>query len=335
MPGERQEAEPHVSALSEAARQTARSIRTQVWVMAGGLLLVIGASLGWNLWSAEKHARDLEWEAARSIADTIVAMRAWTAEQGGIYVPVSDRVPPNPYLKVADRDVTDDRGRRLTKVNPAYLTRLVAGELPGQTGIEVRLVSDRPLRPDNRPRRWEAEALEFLKTQVATEWGQEELRRDGRVAFRYVRALPAEAACLKCHGVQGYREGDLRGGLSISLDYTSAFEATRVSQGSLAIWHGTIALVGLLGLGWLGRKLVRKAEAVEGFVARLRVLEGLLPICPSCKKIRLKGRAESDQDAWVEVETYVGEHTHAQFSHGLCPKCLDRLYPDFSRQEGG
>ncbi len=298
-------------------------------------MLVIGASLGWNLWSVEKHARGLEWEAARSIADTIVAMRAWTAKQGGIYVPVSDRVPPNPYLKVADRDVTDDRGRRLTKINPAYLTRLVAGELPSQTGIEIRLVSDRPLRPDNRPRRWEAEALEFLKTQGATEWGQEELRRDGRVAFRYVRALPAEAACLKCHGAQGYRKGDLKGGLSISLDYTSAFEVTRARQGSLAIWHGTIALVCLLGLGWLGRKLVRKAEVVEGFVARLRVLEGLLPICSSCKKIRLEGRAESDQDAWVEVETYVGEHTHAQFSHGLCPECLERLYPEFSRQRGG
>ncbi len=318
--------------LPEIAHRTVRSIRVQVWLVAGLLVFVLGTSLAWNLWTAEKHSEELVWRAARSIADTIVAMRAWTAEQGGVYVPASSRVLPNPYLRVPDRDVIDDRGRRLTKVNPAYLTRLVAEELPGRTGIQIRLVSDRPLRPDNRPRGWETEALEFLTgRREALEWGQEGRRKDGRLEFRYVRALAAQGACLSCHGVQGYREGDLRGALSLSLDYTPFFESARAREVGLLLWHGLIAGVCLLGVGWFGRKLVRKAQAVEDAVARLRVLEGLLPICSVCKKIRLEGREESDQAAWVPVEAYVTERSHAEFSHGLCPQCLGRLYPEFSR----
>ncbi len=61
---------------------------------------------------------------------------------------------------------------------------------------------------------------------------------------------------------------------------------------------------------------------LRGSLARIKTLSGLLPICSSCKKIR------DDKGYWSQVEHYISEHTTAQFSHGLCPDCLQKLYPE-------
>jgi len=57
-------------------------------------------------------------------------------------------------------------------------------------------------------------------------------------------------------------------------------------------------------------------------LASIKTLSGLVPICASCKKIR------DDRGFWSQVETYVARHTGAKFSHGICPECLSKLYPD-------
>ena len=59
-------------------------------------------------------------------------------------------------------------------------------------------------------------------------------------------------------------------------------------------------------------------------LANIKTLRGLIPTCASCKKIR-----NSDGD-WEQMETYVQNHSEAQFSHGLCPECTRKLYPDYS-----
>ncbi|MGQ9555119.1 MAG: histidine kinase N-terminal 7TM domain-containing protein [Anaerolineae bacterium] len=58
-------------------------------------------------------------------------------------------------------------------------------------------------------------------------------------------------------------------------------------------------------------------------LAEVKTLSGLLPICASCKRVR------NDQGYWQQIETYVSEHSQAQFSHGLCPECLARLYSEY------
>ncbi|HWQ10907.1 MAG TPA: PAS domain-containing protein, partial [Holophaga sp.] len=58
-------------------------------------------------------------------------------------------------------------------------------------------------------------------------------------------------------------------------------------------------------------------EALE----RVHALEGIIPICSYCKKIR------NDQQYWLQVEQYISERTQARFSHGICPECRDRFFP--------
>ncbi|HUZ17465.1 MAG TPA: hypothetical protein VMV68_03695 [Spirochaetia bacterium] len=74
----------------------------------------------------------------------------------------------------------------------------------------------------------------------------------------------------------------------------------------------------------LKRKIAELEEALEHIVE----LEGILPICSNCKKIRIEGGDPKDQESWMQFESYINTKTSAQFSHGICPECLQKLYPD-------
>jgi PAS domain S-box-containing protein len=60
-------------------------------------------------------------------------------------------------------------------------------------------------------------------------------------------------------------------------------------------------------------------------LSKVKILSGLLPICASCKKIR------DDRGYWQKLETFVREHSGAEFSHSICPECMRRLYPQYIR----
>jgi PAS domain S-box-containing protein len=64
-------------------------------------------------------------------------------------------------------------------------------------------------------------------------------------------------------------------------------------------------------------------KSLQDSLAKLKTLSGLLPICASCKKIR------DDKGYWNRIETYIQEHSEAEFSHGICPECARKLYPSF------
>ena len=66
----------------------------------------------------------------------------------------------------------------------------------------------------------------------------------------------------------------------------------------------------------------RLVADLQRTVEQVKTLTGIVPICMSCKKIR------DDEGFWEQVEAYVARHTDARFSHGICPDCLERLYPD-------
>ncbi len=70
------------------------------------------------------------------------------------------------------------------------------------------------------------------------------------------------------------------------------------------------------------RRLQETVAGLEDALNHVKLLSGLLPICASCKKIR------DDGDHWRHLEDYIGEHSEAEFTHGICPDCAKRLYPE-------
>jgi hypothetical protein len=63
-------------------------------------------------------------------------------------------------------------------------------------------------------------------------------------------------------------------------------------------------------------------------LAEVKILRGILPICSFCKKIR------NDKGYWDQVEIYVGQHSDAEFSHSICPECVDKHYPKLGKKNG-
>jgi len=80
-------------------------------------------------------------------------------------------------------------------------------------------------------------------------------------------------------------------------------------------------VIGVLGM-WFAR-LAEHERALERYVGRL---EGLLPICAFCKSIRNKA------GSWEPLESYIEAHSRAEFSHGFCPACADRNYPQLRKR---
>jgi len=79
----------------------------------------------------------------------------------------------------------------------------------------------------------------------------------------------------------------------------------------------------------VGRRVVELQEALAQKIGDLqdaldhvKTLQGILPICMHCHRIR------NDQESWERLEKYITEHSDAQFSHGLCPECLEKYYPE-------
>ena len=72
------------------------------------------------------------------------------------------------------------------------------------------------------------------------------------------------------------------------------------------------------------RELQQKTMELQDALGKVKLLSGYLPICASCKKIR------DDKGYWQAVESYIDSHSEAKFSHGICPECVQKLYPQFS-----
>lgn len=99
-----------------------------------------------------------------------------------------------------------------------------------------------------------------------------------------------------------------------------------------APWHfgysvanAVIRIVVLGGLALLLHRLARQERELE---QRVETLEGLLPICSGCKMIR------DEQDQWHPLEGYISERTNAEFTHGLCPTCIQRYFDGYGDADG-
>jgi hypothetical protein len=71
---------------------------------------------------------------------------------------------------------------------------------------------------------------------------------------------------------------------------------------------------------------VNQARLITGLRQRVKTLEGILPICASCKNIR------NENGGYEQIEEYISRHSNAQFSHGICPECMRKLYPGYAEK---
>ena len=244
-------------------KSTTRRILLYLLLLSTIVTAAITLSLGYNLHTIDRHYRELAQEMGRTFFKELVIVRRWNAGLGGIYAPVTDRLQPNPYLDDPRRDLTTTDGQRLTKVNPAFMTRLLS-EMPDHTAdnIQFRITSLKPLNPNNAPDDWERQALETFERGATEHFAV--VRESGGPVLRYMGRLATEQACLTCHAKQGYQLGDVRGGIRVSLPL-APFEAAAADSRRQIYWmHGAFWLITLALLWTGGILLLRNVVQLEG-----------------------------------------------------------------------
>jgi hypothetical protein len=303
-------------------------------LLAGAWTAVVAGSLIWNLVQHAAEVRSDATEAAHALLEKDLLYREWSLLRGGVYVPDSTPAQPDASLPGEERQVVTPSGRRLTLLNPALVSRQLFEIQRQRSGVEGHLTSLRPLRPANLPDAWERQALQSFAA-GAPEASVIESRQGERY-FRLMHPLLTTPSCLRCHEEKDRKVGEVRGGISVTVPlsrFATAGENLRLTTAHLGLW-----LVGLGGLFLAAASLRRQLRArqqvetererliseLQEAIANVRTLRGLIPICSSCKKVR------NDQGYWTQLETYLRQHTDAEFSHGLCLDCLRKLYPDVS-----
>jgi len=219
-------------------------------------LLAVATSLAVNYHGSLQEQQELALFAARSYYKQILVTRQWNSRHGGVYVPVTEETRPNPYLDVPDRELQIDAKRTLTKINPSYMTRLISEIAEESTGIRFHLTSLKPIRPANKATELESAYLRKFETGLVE--GGEVLVRDDRPYYFYMAPLRTEKACLQCHAKQGYREGDIRGGISVTFPYED-----KAPVMIMLLSHVGIALLGLFGIALVSKKLQESYAIIE------------------------------------------------------------------------
>jgi len=136
--------------------------RLNVYLLATALVWTL--TFGVMVLKLGSHYSAMTMELARKEAEANFnkdqAFRFWATMHGGVYVPVSEETPPNPYLAhIPERDLVTPAGRELTLMNPAYLVRQLNEQFGELFGVRGHITSLDPLRPENRPDPWERQAL--------------------------------------------------------------------------------------------------------------------------------------------------------------------------------
>ena len=216
--------------------------------------LLVAVLAGWNAYQCYQSARQAAESAAHHSFGKELTFRHWASSHGGVYVPITAKTQPNPYLShVAERDIVTPSGRVLTLINPAYMVRQMHERGDESFGCRGHITSLRPTRPENAADPWETVALQAF-AKGAGEWLS--LAAIADVPYlRLMRPLQAEAGCLKCHS--RYQVGDIMGGISVSIPWGPFRQDLLVTLGGIAIGHAGLWLLGL-GFTEFSRRSLRQ-----------------------------------------------------------------------------
>ncbi|MBD1401211.1 PAS domain S-box protein [Pelovirga terrestris] len=218
-----------------------------IWTLA-----IVGMAF-WHYHSTRTAITENARTAARYSIHKDITYRQWATRHGGVYVPMTEQTPASPYLAhLPERDLVTPSGRQLTLLNPAYMTRQVHEIADLTFGSKGKLTSLDPLRPDNSPDPWERETLEAFAQGTAERSSFSQAGND-----RYLRLMQpfiTEEGCLKCHAHQGYKVGDVRGGISVSIPWAPYQQALVSAFSKFALGYSGIWLAGLMFIGLHRRK---------------------------------------------------------------------------------
>jgi signal transduction histidine kinase len=186
------------------------------FVIGTGVVLILAMALS-TYFITEKN-RDLIIEQldiqAKTLFSQIVLTRRWIADHGGVFVEKFPWKKSSPYL--SDADLVDLKGKKYMKESPAMVTKELSRYAREEGAYWFNITSLKLTNPENAPDEFEEAALKKFEAGLVKDDSRiEEI--DSSLFYRYIAPLYVEEACLKCHSHQGYKVGDVRGAISVSV----------------------------------------------------------------------------------------------------------------------
>ncbi len=218
-------------------------LKTKFIILIG---LITCCSYGVTFYRTSSFQEELVVEQATRQAKMLFAQikitRQWVADHNGLFFVKAPGVEENPFLP--DGQIQDVAGNWLVKRNPAMVTRELSAYAAREGMGQFNVTSLKPMNPNNSPDDFERSSLEGfdqgLREAVSIETSA------GSHRLRYMAPLLVDSGCIECHTGQGYRIGDIRGGMSVSIPIDSAYqEIKRNNRLLLNIAVATIIIVSL------------------------------------------------------------------------------------------
>jgi PAS domain S-box-containing protein len=220
---------------------------------------LIGTMIIWNHYNTEKEIDLLATSEARANVNKDKAFRDWATKHGGVYVPPNERTPPNPYLAhIPDRDIVSTDGKEYTLMNPAYMMRQMTEEFEESYGVKGKLTGKILLNPLNKPDPWELACLDSFESGIMEIISKENI--GGEPYLRLMKPMYMEKGCEKCHAHLGFKEGDLRGGVSVSIPLNQYYHAASLRNNLMFYTYVIIWLVGIFAIVFFYSKKSRQLD---------------------------------------------------------------------------
>lgn len=211
---------------------------------------------------------------ARTLFNSIILTKKWNANHDGVYVEKKKGVTPTPYLDKAEIKTID--GKVFIRRNPAQMTREISEYAEKEGLFKFHLTSLNLVNPANKPDDFETRALSLFEK--GTKETSHTEKKNGITYFRYMAPLYIEKECLQCHSNQGYKLGDVRGGISVTFDIENIRNKLETNT-IYAIIFSLLSTSFLLGLIFLfTARLIKKTSGIQQRFEHLAITDGLTGI---------------------------------------------------------
>jgi diguanylate cyclase (GGDEF)-like protein len=208
---------------------------------------------------------------ARSYFSSILLTRKWNAMYSGVYVLKKEGVESNPYLK--EPYLVSREGKIYALKNPSVMTIEISRLAETEELFSYKMRSLNPINPSNTPDDFETLALASFEHGAKETFQKRE--RNNKTEYRYMAPLLVTDECMKCHSIQGYKPGDVRGGISVTFDITS-IEKNLLYTKYLIIGLGILSLVITAGVFMVSvKKLKLRIDDSRREIERLAVTDDL------------------------------------------------------------
>ncbi len=226
-------------------------------------------------------------EQARAFFKEIIATRQWVASHGGVYVPVKTSGGVNAYLQNIDgvKAVITCEGQEYTLKNPALVTRELSESTVHEGKISYKITSLRALNDSNIPDAFEKDSLQQFEKGISETMKFETI--NGKRYFRYMGPLQTVNSCLVCHASQGYEQGDIRGGVSVSIDAEEVSDKIARARLFMIITGIGVILLIVAAILYISTYFIRDLQQAQDKLRQLALYDSLTLLYNRMSGIRL------------------------------------------------